>query len=600
MVLDLVPPTKTLAKPNKEINYESILSHSPNTSYTEDQLSNHENKINSKNYIDLPTRLENLRPSRELLEFYRNKIAEYDDHHSDLLDRIHKIEDVCDSNMKLENDLKGRDSEISNLQKALSDLQAYLLEERDHVLRLYAENDRLKIGELDNKKKISHLLALAGPAAEECSYFLKDPPNHVSGIVPIKPDFDNKTQFEDRNGQLSSRTDTTSGISTTVSENIQKASPQPKKQQIIKQASGITIVEPKVADHKRKFPVRQPNGMGKHSIKPTFQEKDRIKHEKFGKKLSKINKIFDDRQILVLQIEALQSQLEEQTKLARDQISSLNDDRKIAQEEGETARKKDQLKLQSLNDTLRKTQNLLTSSTKDFLRLKNDHKIREKSYMSEKDSLCLQLEDLKDKLAGKNNYDPCSRKTAPPSNGKSKRRFTGGVNGTFGPALDLGRNVAARMSQEALKIRSLESSNQTLKSELEQAVKLADMFRSQYLKLQDDTAHIKEACETKCKAFSDKSERLTKRLDTADNKYKLLERRRATEVEGFKSDIKILRSRLKEMEKQILKISLGGPITDIEVLRDIHKQTSKSKGMQQQIRGLKEQIYTLESDFRHM
>lgn len=54
------------------------------------------------------------------------------------------------------------------------------------------------------------------------------------------------------------------------------------------------------------------------------------------------------------------------------------------------------------------------------------------------------------------------------------------------------------------------------------------------------------------------------------------------------------------MEKQILKISLGGPVTDIEVLRDIHKQTSKSKEMQQQIRGLKEQIYSLESDFRHM
>ena len=46
----------------------------------------------------------------------------------------------------------------------------YLLEERDHVLRLYAENDRLKINQLDDRRKIAHLLALAGPAAEECSY----------------------------------------------------------------------------------------------------------------------------------------------------------------------------------------------------------------------------------------------------------------------------------------------------------------------------------------------------------------------------------------------------------------------------------------------
>ena len=68
----------------------------------------------------------------------------------------------------------------------VSDLQAYLLEERDHVLRLYAENDRLKIKEIDDKRKIAHLLALAGPAAEECSYFLKDPPNMVSDINQIK------------------------------------------------------------------------------------------------------------------------------------------------------------------------------------------------------------------------------------------------------------------------------------------------------------------------------------------------------------------------------------------------------------------------------
>jgi hypothetical protein len=31
------------------------------------------------------------------------------------------------------------------LQKALSDMQIYLFQEREHVLRLYAENDRLKV-----------------------------------------------------------------------------------------------------------------------------------------------------------------------------------------------------------------------------------------------------------------------------------------------------------------------------------------------------------------------------------------------------------------------------------------------------------------------
>ena len=124
------------------------------------------------------------------------------------------------------------------------------------------------------------------------------------------------------------------------------------------------------------------------------------------------------------------------------------------------------------------------------------------------------------------------------------------------------------------------------------------MYRTQFLKLEEDSSNIKEAAEAQCQAFKEKSDRLQKRLESSDQKYKLLEKRRATEIEGFKSDIKILRGRLKDMEKQVLKISLGGPVTDLEVLRDLHKQTSKSSKMQGQIKNLKSQIYSLENDFR--
>lgn len=46
---------------------------------------------------------------------------------------------------KLHWEIRQREEEISELQKALSDMQVYLFQEREHVLRLYAENDRLKI-----------------------------------------------------------------------------------------------------------------------------------------------------------------------------------------------------------------------------------------------------------------------------------------------------------------------------------------------------------------------------------------------------------------------------------------------------------------------
>lgn len=46
---------------------------------------------------------------------------------------------------KLEWDFQQREEEIAELQKALSDMQVCLFQEREHVLRLYSENDRLRI-----------------------------------------------------------------------------------------------------------------------------------------------------------------------------------------------------------------------------------------------------------------------------------------------------------------------------------------------------------------------------------------------------------------------------------------------------------------------
>ena len=52
-------------------------------------------------------------------------------------------------------------------------MQVYLFQEREQVLRLYAENDRLKIQELEDRKKIQHLLSLTRPTDAEITYFVK-------------------------------------------------------------------------------------------------------------------------------------------------------------------------------------------------------------------------------------------------------------------------------------------------------------------------------------------------------------------------------------------------------------------------------------------
>ena len=70
-------------------------------------------------------------------------------------------------------EMRQREEEIKELQKALSDMQVYLFQEREHVLRLYAENDRLKIREVEDRKKIQHLLTLTHPPGGEITYFRK-------------------------------------------------------------------------------------------------------------------------------------------------------------------------------------------------------------------------------------------------------------------------------------------------------------------------------------------------------------------------------------------------------------------------------------------
>lgn len=122
-------------------------------------------------------RLAYLRPSRELLQFYRQKITQYDGEHEELLQMLEKFKSIAEDQVgvlfgeggfqpslsirvpkslkeysvslsfqhKLQYDIQEREREVTQLQNALSDMQVYLFQEREQSLRLYAENDRLKI-----------------------------------------------------------------------------------------------------------------------------------------------------------------------------------------------------------------------------------------------------------------------------------------------------------------------------------------------------------------------------------------------------------------------------------------------------------------------
>lgn len=446
-------------------------------------------------------RLAQLRPSRELLEYYRKKVADFDEENDHLQKTLDQYKSTYEDQHRLENELHHRENEIADLQKAVSDMQVCILQEREQVLRLYAENDRLKIRDVENQKRIQHLLAIAGPAASEISYFHKDPPAKV--LIPQK---------------------------------------KPKPSMPNEDGRPRTV-------------------LSKKTIGP---EKD-----KSSEAAPPASHLLKDNQTLCLQVEALQAQMEEQTKLARDQINALLDDRQILREEADLCRERDKDRLQRVELKMKHSQSMLYESTKDMLALKLEHRNKEKEWMSEKDRLLQELDAARDQLAMHR------------GDGKTPKPAT-----TY------------LVDYEAQ--QQMEEEIQTLNSQLEQAAKLADMYREQCIQAEDQLARVKEETDVHKDVFKERTDKMAQRLQLMTQRYEALEKRRCSEVEGFKNDIKLLRKRLKDLEKQLYKVTVGGTVSDVEVLQTVRNTAGRSRMIQNDLKSLKAKVYSLENDLRKM
>ena len=93
-----------------------------------------------------------------------------------------------------------------------------------------------------------------------------------------------------------------------------------------------------------------------------------------------------------------------------------------------------------------------------------------------------------------------------------------------------------------------------LQLHLKQSEELSDNYREQCISMEQELCQLKEQSEASKEIFSQRSERMAKRLKLMNQRYEALEARRRLEVEGYKTDIKLLRQRLKEVEKQLYKV----------------------------------------------
>ncbi|XP_003461812.1 coiled-coil domain-containing protein 77 isoform X1 [Cavia porcellus] len=440
-------------------------------------------------------RLAVLCPSQELLEYYQKKMAECDSEYEDLLEKLEIYREACEGQHKLEWNLQQREEEIAELQKALSDMQVCLFQEREHVLRLYSENDHLRIRELEDKKKIQSLLALVGTDTKEVTYFYKEPPHKVS----ILQNTHQAVGTCELNESLASKAD------------------------------------PKV-----------------NNKRPSMREKeDSSEHYQ------------RDTQALILQVEALQAQLEEQTRLSREQVEGLMEDRRLRIEEIQVQHQRNQDKVKELTKSLHRTQELLYESTKDFLQLKFENQNKEKSWMLEKDHLMSKIKQCR--VQHKKKEDKIEKVC---------------------PILCDNHQT----QNEYIK---------SLKDKLAQEKKLSNMYQQQCISLEEELARSREEEGVRREIFKDRSNKMGKRLQIMTKRYEALEHRRNLEVQGFKTDIKVLRQKLKDLEQMLYKATVSTQANqDLAILCELRNSNRRTHKIQEELKNLKSKVFGLENELR--
>ncbi|XP_010628637.1 coiled-coil domain-containing protein 77 isoform X1 [Fukomys damarensis] len=440
-------------------------------------------------------RLAVLCPSQELLEYYQKKMAECEGENEDLLKKLELYKEACEGQHKVEWDLLQREEEIAELQKALSDMQVCLFQEREHVLRLYSENDRLRIRELEDKKKIQNLLALVGTDTREVTYFYKEPPHKVSILQ-------NSIQA------------------------VGACEPN---------VSSASTAGPKV--NKKRPSMREKEDSSEHCQRDT--------------------------QALVLQVEALQAQLEEQTRLSREQVEGLMEDRRIRIEEIEVQHQRNQDKVKELTKSLHHTQELLYENIKDFLQLRFENQNKEKTWMLEKDHLMLKIKQYRE---------------------QSKKK-----EDKIGRVFPISHD-SHHAQNEYIK---------SLKDKLIQEKKLSNMYQEQCISLEEELARIREEEGVRREIFKDRSNKMGKRLQIMTKRYEALEHRRSLEVEGFKTDIKVLRQKLKDLEQMLYKATVDAQANqDLAILCEVRNSNRRAHKIQGELKNLKSKVFGLENELR--
>ena len=271
----------------------------------------------------------------------------------------------------------------------------------------------------------------------------------------------------------------------------------------------------------------------------------------------------------------------------------LMEDRRVREQEATAMRDRAGEKNAELTQRLHDTQDVLYDSTRGFLELKYEHRKRERQWMEEKELLLQRIDELKadvDYVAAAtlrprvvDDEAASAAPVAPRTANVGVSAYTGDGEGleaavAAAAAADMGPSTEGRGANVAMSDRKPGAA--TVQASPRVSVRqsarwarrapraprgraqvqesLADMYREQCIELEDEVCRLREERDAAKQMFGDRSRKLLKRLALMNARYEALERRRQLEIEGYQNDTRMLRTRLKDLEKQLYKARRAG------------------------------------------
>eukprot|EP00878_Enallax_costatus_P033337 GHUV01036756.1.p1 GENE.GHUV01036756.1~~GHUV01036756.1.p1 ORF type:complete len:405 (+),score=164.28 GHUV01036756.1:265-1479(+) len=248
-------------------------------------------------------KIEDVLPSAELLAHYKSRIGQFEQEREQLLLAVERCAVHQDNVHRLEWENRKRADEIKELQKALSDAQQFLFEERQRLLNLQAENDELKLQEIQDRQRIQQLLSMTQPLEQTITYKHDSIPSSVTAYP--KP-------LGVRNGSQ------------------QHSSSDAKQQRQGSATAGQAAA-----------------GRGERVLRTVFLPTA-------------------DSEFLLLKIESLQAQLNEQRQLHEERVAALVADRQLREQEAERQRANLVVQVESLSKQVKQLEDTLRITTKEY------------------------------------------------------------------------------------------------------------------------------------------------------------------------------------------------------------------------------------------